>query len=607
MKEIDIGNETFAEFIENNSYYVDKTSLIKTLFKRGTSKVTLITRPRRFGKTLAMSAFHEFLRINPANPEDTSYQERLFKDTKIFEDQELCREHMGKYPVISITFKEVKGDTYERAFRQLKDVIRKEIEDKCKYLLSSGKLDDLDKEELLKLRDPKYYSMGIYKTDLNSNTFDGKDDADDIQNSLQSSLLFLTECLSKHHGVKPILLIDEYDVPLDKAASLGYYDKMVSLISSLLSNALKTNPHLGKAVLTGCLRAAKESIFTGLNNLDVCSVLDKGTPELSKGIGFTKEETHQVLEYYNLDKYFDLVTAHYDGYYFGKEQMYCPWDVMNFCKKNYLLVGESEEDIEAGNYWMNTSGNAVIEEYMGYIKPEHVEQMQTLVDGKSIFTTVRPSLCYGDLKNHDIIDFWTLLLYTGYLTFNPYYKSANRQEYELRIPNEEIRKCFEEKVQSFFKDNQVMKNSTVDLVKALFDGDAEAVETNLNILLKKYVSVRDSATKAPKENYYHGFMNGLLANGSSTIQEQHSNMESGNGYADLIISSASESEIAILEIKHTNKFTDDRNKIALSAIRQIEEKMYAEPYVNNTSIKHIYAYGICFYNKLCNVVLKQLK
>ncbi len=607
MKEIDIGNETFADFINNDSYYVDKTSLIRTLFKRGTSKVTLITRPRRFGKTLSMSAFHEFLRINPDNPEDTSYQERLFKDTKIFEDREFCREHMGKYPVISITFKEVKGETYARAFKQLKEILCYEIGTNFKYLRSSGKLDDSEKIKLRKLGEESYYTDGAYRKSLDSDKYDGHDDADDIQNSLQSSLRFLTECLCRHHGVKPILLIDEYDVPLDKAATFGYYGKMVPLVSGLLSKALKTNPYLGKAVLTGCLRAAKESIFTGLNNLKVYSVLDKGNPELSKGIGFTKEETLEVLEYYGLGKYCDLVTAHYDGYRFGREHMYCPWDVMNFCDENRLNVGVNEDDIFAGNYWMNTSGNAVIEEYMGYIRPEHVDQMQTLVNGDSIFTSVRPSLCYGDLKNHDIEDFWTLLLYTGYLTFNPDYKSADADEYELRIPNEEIRKCFEEKVQSFFKGNHVMKNCADDLVKGIFSGDAQTVEQNLNALLAKYVSIRDFATKAPKENYYHGFMNGLLVSSSHIIQEQSSNMESGDGYVDLIISSKTEPKFVLLELKKSGSPTDDRKKIAQSAIKQIKEKMYAEPYISNTTIEDVYAFGICFFNKQCSVVSEKLK
>ena len=552
MKKINIGDESFSEYIQMNRYYVDKTLFIKEIFFEDASKVLLLTRPRRFGKTLTMSTFYEFLRINPSNPdnpEDTSYQQKLFKDTKIYQDQEFCQANMGKYPVIFVTFKDVTGDTYELAYKQ---------------------------------------------------------------SSLQGSLRFLSECLSKHHGVNPILLIDEYDVPISKAAHLGYYERMIPLISSLLSKALKTNPYLGKAVLTGCLRAAKESIFTGLNNLKVCSIIDNGNPEISKGIGFTKEETEQVLGYYKLDKYFDLVTKNYDGYSFGREQMYCPWDVMNFCDENYRKVGEYEEDIVAGNYWINSSGNNVIEEYMGYIKPEHIDPMQALVDGNTITTVIREALCYGDLKNHAIEDFWTLLLYTGYLTIIPKslrFDETTNGDYvcELRIPNNEVKSCFRGRILNFFKSNPLMQNYTTELVKGLFNGDSQSVEQNINNLLTKYVSIRDFATNAPKENFYHGFMNGVLINASSLIQEQSSNLESGNGYVDLLIKSRNNESIAIIEIKQTDDENKDKILIANEGIEQIKFKKYADNWIKRNDIKSVYIYGICFCRKECSVVTKQLK
>ena len=386
---------------------------------------------------------------------------------------------------------------------------------------------------------------------------------------------------------------------------------MIPLISSLLSKALKTNPYLGKAVLTGCLRAAKESIFTGLNNLKVCSIIDNGNPEISKGIGFTKEETEQVLKYYKLDKYFDLVTKNYDGYRFGREQMYCPWDVMNFCCDNYRKVGEYEEYISAGNYWINTSGNAVIEEYMGYIAPEHIDQMQALVDGNTITSVIRTSLCYGDLNNHNIEDFWTLLLYTGYLTIIPQslrLDETTNGDYvcELRIPNNEVKSCFRGRILNFFKSNPLMQNYTTELVKGLFSGNAESVEENINHLLKKYVSIRDFATNAPKENYYHGFMNGLLVNGSATIKEQISNMESGDGYADLKLSAKS-GTMVVIELKQNSDENASRTISAEKAIKQIIEKKYVESEMENPDIKKIYAFGICFCRKECSVVMKQLK
>ncbi len=598
MKEIDIANETFAEFINHNSYYVDKTSFIKTIFKRGTSKVMLITRPRRFGKTLAISTFHEFLRINPNNPDnpaDISYQEQLFKDTMIYGDQEFCREHMGKYPVISVSFKTVFGKDFESAYDELGGTVF-DLASKYVYLLENknGKLSESQLSYLKKLSDYEF--------------------ACDFKNKkyVIGSLEKLTELLSVYHGVNPILLIDEYDVPIAKAAARGYYDDIIDIMSVLLSKALKTNPYLGKAVLTGCLRAAKESIFTGLINLDVCSILDMGTHELSKGIGFTKEDTQHVLDYYGLDKFIDLVTNHYDGYRFGREHMYCPWDVMNFCKKNYQNVGRNEKDIAGGNYCLHTSGNAVIEEYMGYIEPENINKMQSLLDGNTITTAVRTSLCYGDLKNHDIEDFWTLLLYTGYLTFDPdsvRYDESVVGDFvcDVFIPNKEIRLCFQNRIMSFYKKNPRMQNCMADFVKGLFSGDAQRVEDNLTSLLQKYVSLRDFASNAPKENYYHGFMNGLLVNSSQIIQEQSSNKESGDGYVDLIISSKTEPKFVLLELKKTDSPTDDRKKIAQSAIKQIREKMYAEPYISNTTIEEIYAFGICFFNKRCSVVYEKLK
>ncbi len=609
MKKINIGDELFSEYILKNRYYVDKTLFIKEIFYEDASKVLLLTRPRRFGKTLTMSTFYEFLRINPSNPdnpEDTSYQQKLFKDTQIYQDQEFCQENMGKYPVIFITFKDVTGDTYELAYKQLAEVIYSEIRGKFKYLLSSNNLDDVEKRKLLKLGDDIYYSQGLYKTDLSSNKYDCKDEPAEIQSSLQGSLRFLSECLSKHHGKNPILLIDEYDVPISKAAHLGYYERMIPLISSLLSQALKTNPYLGKAVLTGCLRAAKESIFTGLNLLKVYSILDDGHPEISKGIGFTKEETKQVLSYYKLDKYFDMVTNYYDGYRFGEEPMYCPWDVMNFCSDNYLKVDRAIARIKPGNYWINTSGNAVIEEYMGYIAPEHIDQMQTLVDGGSIATVIREALCYGDLKNHNIDDFWTLLLYTGYLTINPKYISTKKNEYELRIPNLEVQECFKEKIQDFFTKNPLMQNYTTDLVKGLFNGDEQSVEKNINNLLKKYVSLNDLSTRSPKENFYQGLMIGALANASVEIDEMQSNMESGDGYADLKLS-ARDGTMVVIELKQNSDKKASRTISAEKAIKQIIDKRYVASEIENPDIKKIYAFGICFYRKECSVVTKQLK
>ena len=588
LKSIGIGAELFHELIESNSYYVDKTPFIRTVFKENTSKVMLITRPRRFGKTLTMSTFYDFLSLNIENPGDVSLQEKWFKNTKIFEDREFCSEYMGKFPVIFISLKSVSGNNFLRAYEQLGSTIYKML---CQfdYLAESKKLKEDAVNDFKQLKNEKYLCNP------------------ENQNAVKNSLERLCYWLYLHHGIKPILLIDEYDVPIAKAAHNGYYREMIDIISPFLSNALKTNMYLGRAVLTGCLRAAKESIFTGLNNLQICSILDPGKKDISQGIGFTREEVQEVLTYYGLSDYYEEVRNNYDGYHFGTSHMYCPWDVMNFCNDNYEMLGENRNLIQAGNYWINTSGNDVIEEFMGFIEPEDVDLMQELLNGKSITAEIRTSLCYGDLQNHNINDFWTLMLYTGYLTFDPAYRSSKKNEYRLYIPNEEIRDCFRDKILEFFKNNSVMKNHTKGLMSSLFNGEADKVQEHLNGLLKKYVSIRDFATKAPKENYYHGFMNGLLINSVSYSQELKSNVESGNGYIDLVVLSASNDSVVILELKKTDNPFDDRKKIAREAVQQIIDTGYAEAYMDNETICSVYAYGLCFCKKTCSVAVQKLK
>ena len=590
VKPVNIGAESFHELIESNSYYVDKTPFIRTVFQEITSKVLLITRPRRFGKTLTMSTFLDFLAINPDNPEDLSRQKLWFKDTAIFSDREFCRRYMGRFPVIFISLKSVYGSDFDKAYQQLGSTVYKMMFP-FRYLADSSKLSKDDISYFQKLQNKEFLCDQKH------------------QNNLVDSLEQLCCWLWMHHGVKPVVLIDEYDVPIAKAAERGYYREMVDVIGLFLGNALKTNNYLGRGILTGCLRAAKESIFTGLNNFQNCSILDSENDQLSRAIGFTEEETNEVLSYYGLDKYRNEVKNNYGGYNFGTAHMYCPWNVMNFCDDNYELVAQSDELVTADNYWINTSGNAAIEDFMGYIKSGDVDLMQELLDGKSITAAVKESLCYGDLQNHDLNDFWTLLLYTGYLTFDPSetVRKENQTLYQLYIPNQEIRKCFESKILDFFRNNPAMKNHTEDLIRNMFAGDEAEVQLHLNRLLEKYVSIRDFATSAPKENYYHGFMNGLLINGCSLIQEQKSNFESGNGYIDLLLLSASRDSIIILELKRTDDKVADTRNIALEAINQIINTRYADVYLENETITSIYAYGICFYKRSCSVAVQKLK
>ena len=611
IKPIQPGTEFFSEYSSNNLFYIDKTPFIKTVFKEGQGKVFLITRPRRFGKTLTMSTFYEFLRINPKDPnnaDDTSYQEALFKDTKIFEDKEFCSEYMGKFPVIFITLKSVEGPTFEEAFNQLGYIIY-DLLSQFTYLISSEKLSNNDKEIFLKLSNTNYYSKGLYKAIslLNDSAPLQTDDFNAIKGTITSSLKFLTEYLHKHHGVKPIVLIDEYDVPFSKARTYGYYDEMKSLMSGLLGKLLKTNSYLGKAVLTGCLRAAKESIFTGLNNF-VLNTVQSDDFELSQAIGFTETEVNQVLDYYNLSDYKNMVKENYNGYYFGEVTMYCPWDVMNFCNNNYKkILNKTNQRILADNHWINSSSNDIIKEFMGFISTEAIDKMQQLVDGESIIATIKDSLCYGDLDSHSEDDFWTLLLYTGYLTINPNYKSDKKYEYELRIPNSEIRECFNEKILEYFSTNPNMQNHANDFIKALFNGDNKTVEQNLTALLKKYVSIRDFATKAPAENYYHGFLNGLLIERADFIKTHVSNIESGDGYVDLILESLDGKTAVVIEIKQSKERKDSKIEVCQKALEQIKEKHYADEYISNLDYKSVYIYGMCFHKKLCSVLVEQVK
>ena len=611
IKPIQVGTEFFSEYSNNNLFYIDKTPFIKTVFKEGQGKVFLITRPRRFGKTLTMSTFYEFLRINPKDPnnaDDTSYQERLFKDTKVFEDKDFCSEYMGKFPVIFITLKSVEGPTFELAFKHLTSVLYQVFQNFI-YLLSSDKLNLNEKEFILKLSNRNYYSKGLYKAIslLNDSESIQIDDLDDIKSNVELSLKYLTEYLYKHHGVNPIVLIDEYDVPFSKARTNDYYDEIKSLMSGLLGNLLKTNPYLGKAVLTGCLRAAKESIFTGLNNF-VLNTVKSDDLDFCQAIGFSETEVNQVLDYYSLSNYKDMVKENYNGYYFGEVPMYCPWDVMNFCNNNYKkILNKTNQEIIADNHWINSSGNDIIKEFMGFISPDAIDKMQRLVDGESIIATIKDSLCYGDLDSHSEDDFWTLLLYTGYLTTNPNFKSDKKYEYELRIPNQEIRECFNEKILEYFLTNTNMQNHANDFIKALFNGDKDTIEQNLTSLLKKYVSIRDFATKAPAENYYHGFLNGLLIERADFIKTHVSNIESGDGYVDLILQSLDGKTAVIIELKQTKERKDSKIAACQKALAQIKDNHYADEYISNLDYQSVYIYGMCFHKKLCSVLVEQVK
>lgn len=408
--------------------------------------------------------------------------------------------------------------------------------------------------------------------------------------------------LHQHYEQAPVVLIDEYDVPLAKAEAYGYYDEMLELIRAFL-DPLKTNENFTKAVLTGCLRVSKESVFTGLNNFSVNSILNDADPAFSSAIGFTKAETEEMLDYYDLGEYKAQIQKCYDGYRFGRVNMFCPWDVVSFCcdavnaKKNGIPV-------RFNNYWINTSGNQIIDEFADYINPEHIDDMQNLVDGKTIFAMVREDLNYPDLKRHEIEAFWTMLLYTGYLTLAEDSSFDLHEPQRLQIPNQEIIDCFRTRILNYYKYSEPAKSASKEITTALLSADADRVESGLLDFLTTYISVRDNATKAPAENLYQGMLNGLIG-GSGLTLEYSSNQEAGAGYADISFLSRDRRTGVIIELKQT-KEEHRQDPLADSALEQIERQGYADKYRSSRRIVSILAYGICFCRKSCSVTFKRL-
>lgn len=587
------GVQDFQELIDGNGYFVDKTPLLRTLFSNdgddvtGMGKVRLITRPRRFGKTLTLSMCYNFLALNSDSPGDLSLQKRLFAGTKILEDQEFCNRYMGRFPVIFFTLKGVEDDNYEQAYTMLVQVVCN-LAMSFRYLNGSDKLSDEQKSLLANLRNYSFLIKPENKA------------------LLADSLHLLIEMLYIHHGVKPIVLIDEYDVPLATARAGGFYDKMVVLIRNFLSNALKSVPeHFYKAVLTGCLRVSKESIFTGLNNLKVNTVFDDD-PRLNSALGFTKAETMEMLGYFGLEKYADLVRENYDGYRFGNTEIFCPWDASCFCDYALNQVKYHAEVI-AKTYWIDTSGNDVIKEFMEFIGPEESEIMQRLVDGGTQTLTLNPILNYADLSEHRIADFWTMLVYSGYLTVLSGPPDGDTGEYEVRIPNLEIRKCFHRRISDFYNTASSYKGGAFKVLQAVFAGDVQSLQFELEDLLSNYVSVRDFATKAAPENYYHGFLNGLLSHcgQAKKLKNYRTNAEAGRGYLDIAFKSYDMRRIGIiLEVKSVSS-EERMEEQAEAALEQIGNKNYTAMFGKN-SVATVLGYGICFCGKSCAVKFKKL-
>ena len=583
-KGIAAGTDDYSKVIYDNCYFVDKTSLIKDVFAQNKSEVLLISRPRRFGKTLTMSMFYHFLSINHNKPEDLSSHVELFKDTKIFADQEFCQKFMGQYPVIFLSLKEIEGNSFEEVFQRLARTIYILVGNEFRYLLKSDRLSEENKNDLRCL--------------LNFELLEKTSSKEKIQ----SSLLLLTQFLYQHYGKKAIVLIDEYDVPLAKASVRGYYNQMVDVIRGMLGSVLKTNTCLEKAVLTGCLRVSKESIFTGLNNISVNTVFSRDE-ELATGVGFTKDETIDMLDYYGLSSFNNIVKEWYDGYNFANHEMFCAWDVVNFCAEAIRL--KNCQDMLPQNYWINTSSNDLIYQFLGYLTEQDAVDMQTLVDGGTISKKIRETLNYEDLKQHESDDFWSMLLYTGYLTVAGHSNfDVASSELNLRIPNKSIRNCFKEKIQDYFTKAPPQVQKAAKILQSVFNADAEQLRVDIEDALAKFISVRDFSTNAPKEYYYHAFLNGVFSTQEGVFKRYTSNQEAGNGYSDITILSKDSRTGYILELKYTN----DENylvKESKKALTQIEEQKYLEPFRLRGITKKVYGFGICFSGKSCFVSVKE--
>ena len=596
------GKDVYSELKGNGCYFVDKTPYLKELIDKDKSNVMLFTRPRRFGKTLFMSMVEYFLKINSANPGDTILQQKLFKDTKILEDREFCAKYMGQHPVISLTLKGVQGKTFKAAYYKLAELIVAKANE-YSFLKDSQNLNDKEKAKFDLLCDEMY----LKRAD------------EEAQSYVTSAIISLARMLYKHFKKQVYVLIDEYDVPLAKAQEKGYHDEMVTLISSLF-DFFKTIPqdpetgeqYVSKVIMTGCLKVAKNSIFTGVNNLYVNTVTSQ-LKQYTGMIGFTKEDTYKFLKDYELDDFAQKVKDNYDGYKFYDKEMFCPWDVVNFIKDNFDFKQQGLlSKIKADNYWATSTSSSAVYEYLGYLTDNDTQKMQDLVDGKSISFKLNESMNYDCLSEHDPNDFWSLLLHTGYLTVDWEKTGAltpnenNPDDIVVRLPNLEIKDCFTKNIQKRFKDVFVNLELPGKFVNALVKGQQVDISNILFDMLQKYVSIRDTATKAPLENYYHGFINGIFTSCEKLVSEYHSNYEAGNGYPDITFKAERNTKAVIIEIKATSK-AEEMDELVAIALSQIEEKNYAEPFTKIAKITDIYAYGIAFCKKDCSLVVKNLK
>lgn len=557
-----VGIDDFRKIRECGFYYVDKTKLVEQLMQNW-GEVNLFTRPRRFGKTLNMSMLRSFFEIGT--------DKSLFDGLYISRNKELCDMHMGKYPVISITLKGIEGMTFEEARNMLKIILKNEAR-RHYYLKNSDRLTDDDKQQ---------YEQILLGTSENT--------ADSLR--LLSQLLFL------HYDKKVVILIDEYDVPLDKAFQNGYYSEMTSLIRGILGQALKTNDYLQFAVLTGCLRISKESIFTGLNNFKVLSIADA---RFDEQFGFTDSEVRDILEEYGVSDKISEVKDWYDGYRFGKADVYCPWDVIN-----YVDHLQADPNARPQAYWINSSGNGLVRRLINIADESTKDEIERLIAGETIEKAIRLELTYDEIDN-SIDNIWSVLFTTGYLTNAGEIElpGGDGYGYRLVIPNKEVRQVFVSQIQEWFRQTVTYDNGSVqDLCEAFMAGDADKIQSNLNMILIKTISVLDTkARDDQKENFYHGLLLGLLR--SKPDWRIKSNRESGDGFSDISIEPTIPEKGIVVEVKYSNTisgFDDACDR----AMKQIRDRRYDEA-LREDGREDIIAYGIAFCRKRCKVVCEKM-
>ena len=554
-----VGIENFEEIRTKGFYYVDKTGLIHDLLNNW-GKVNLFTRPRRFGKTLNMSMLKYFFEIGANSA--------LFDDLAISREKALCDEHMGKYPVVFLSLKDVDWLNFETAYGKFCKLIRNEAF-RLQFLNDSKKITNKEKES--------------FRSILNGN-YSEKD--------IRSSLQMMCNLLEKHYGQKVVLLIDEYDVPLDKAFNHGYYREMVDLIRSMFGAALKTNDSLFMAVLTGCLRISKESIFTGLNNFDINSIVDS---RFDEHFGFTDPEVRQILSEYNLSDHYNETKAWYDGYHFGNADVYCPWDVVNYVKKLHLNPGAKPQA-----FWINTSGNDLVKRFVYKADKTTQGEIERLINGEAIEKNVRLELTYNEIDD-SIDNLWSVLFTTGYLT-----QDGETDDGKLRlvIPNREVREVFILQIQEWFRKTFVRDNKPMrDFCQAFQTGDAETIQKHLNLVMTRMISILDTKARDDQnENFYHGLLLGLLRSDPTWLIM--SNVESGDGFSDILIEPDDPDAGIIIEVKYSPTFAG-LDEACKKALEQVKTRRYDEK-LRNEGRENLITYGIAFNRKRCKAVCEKL-